>query len=164
MAAASPQPYKLPKITYGSGLKGSLKYQVAASSKRFSACRFKSHYFGEGTGFQLRYKSTDVVPTMTYRFGTCGAMFTTPYGILTSPSYPQKYQNYEDCFYTILQPNGTVIDITITSMDIEWHSTCYYDYLEIRDGGSEQSEVLTKLCGDEIPNPIQSTQNEVWIR
>ena len=91
-------------------------------------------------------------------------MFTTPNGILTSPSYPQKYQNYEDCFYTILRPNGTVIDISITSMDIEWHSTCYYDYLEIRDGGSEQSEVLTKLCGDEIPNPIQSTQNEVWIR
>ena len=49
-------------------------------------------------------------------------------------------------------------------MDIEWHSTCLYDYLEIRDGGSEQSEVLTKLCGDEIPNPIQTTQNEAWIR
>ena len=126
--------------------------------------RFTSNHFVGGLGFKLRYEATKEPPQMTYRISACGGNFTTPNGILTSPSYPQKYQNYEDCFYTILRPNGTVIDISITSMDIEWHSTCYYDYLEIRDGRSEQSEVLTKVCGDEIPNTIQSTQNEVWIR
>ena len=139
-------------------------YHLKISGCVIFARRFKSHYFGKGTGFQLRYESTDVDPTMTYRIGACGALFTTTNGILTSPSHPEKYQNYEDCFYKILRPNGTLIEITITRMDIEWHSTCLYDYLEIRDGGSEQSVVLTKLCGDEIPNPIQSTQNEVWIR
>ena len=101
---------------------------------------------------------------MTYRIGTCGAKFTTENGILTSPSYPEKYRENEDCYYTIIQPNGTLVEITITRIDIEFQSTCDWDYLQIRDGGSEESEELIKLCGDEVPNPIQTTQNEVWIR
>ena len=45
--------------------------------------------------------------------------------------------------------------------------TCF-DYLEIRDGDSENSELLGKYCGDgnvlSLPISMQSTQEYLWIR
>ena len=42
--------------------------------------------------------------------------------------------------------------------------TCQTDYLEIRDGSSQESPLIDYLCGDEIPAPILSTQSNVWMR
>ena len=42
--------------------------------------------------------------------------------------------------------------------------TCWYDYLEIRDGPSKDSPLLKKLCGIGLPASIQSSQNHLWIR
>ena len=107
---------------------------------------------------------------MNYRFGECDGSFFTKNGILTSPSYPDNYPDNADCVYTISQPTGTAIVLTFHSMDIEddidWcpSCTCDYDFLEIRDGSSAASPLLGKLCGSEIPAPIQSSQNQVWMK
>ena len=117
----------------------------------------------------------------SYVKGACGALFTTPHGIFTSPSYPDNYPDNGDCIYTISQANGTVILLNFLSMDMEgyglfrdcdgdidtetWYSDCQYDdYLEIRDGPSNTSLLLGKLCGSEIPAPIQSSQNQMWLK
>ena len=96
--------------------------------------------------------------------GKCGGKLTTPNGILTSPSYPNNYPDNADCVYTISQPTGTVIVLTFQSMNIEYESTCDFDYLEIRDGNSGDSPLLGKLCGSDIPAPIQSSHNHVWMK
>ena len=101
---------------------------------------------------------------MTYRIGACGGHFTTHNGMLTSPSYPENYPDNADCTYTISQPSGTVIKLNFLSMHVWSHSTCRYDYLEIRDGPAESSTPLVKLCGGEIPAPIQSSQNHLWMK
>ena len=102
---------------------------------------------------------------MTYRIGECGGSFTTPNGILTSPSYPDNYPDNADCVYTISQPSGTAIVLTVHSMDIYVNSSGYCgDYLEIRDGSSAASPLLGKLCGSEIPAPFQSSKNQVWMK
>ena len=44
-----------------------------------------------------------------------------------------------------------------------WDKGCY-DYLEIRDGPSEASSILKELCGNKIPDPIKSSQNQMWLR
>ena len=126
--------------------------------------RFHSNYFEEGLGFELRYEYTDVEPTITYRIGACGGNFSTPEGTLTSPYYPDKYPDGTDCVYTIARPAGTTIQLYFHSLDINSHSSCRYDYLEIRDGSSDNSAILGKLCGKEIPISIRSTQNKMWIR
>ena len=46
---------------------------------------------------------------------------------------------------------------------VEYVSTCYYDYLEIRDGPSADHPILDKLCGNETAS-ILSSQNQLWIR
>ena len=123
-----------------------------------------SNNFENGRGFKLGYESTDVAPDTTYRIGVCGGSFTTQNGFFTSPSFPDKYTNNEDCVYTISQPNGTSIRIMFMSMDMEMSWNQCYDYLEIRDGRYGYSPLLGKLCGNDIPAPVQSTQNNVWIK
>ena len=59
---------------------------------------------------------------------------------LTSPRYPYTYGNRMDYSVTISARAGQVVKITIVDMDIENHSTCRYDYLELGDSS-------TRLCG-----------------
>ena len=126
--------------------------------------RFTSNNFENGRGFQFGYKSTYVAPDMTYRIGECGGNFTTKSGLFTSPSFPEKYPINVDCVWTISRPNGSLIRIEFMSMDMEMVWSQCYDYVEIRDGASESSPLLGKVCGDDIPTPQLSTQNNLWIR
>ena len=124
-----------------------------------------SNYWHSGHGFQIGYESSDVTQ-WSYNSGSCEASFTTLNGILTSPSWPANYPDYADCIYTISNLIGTTIVLTFRSMDIHkywWENTCN-DYLEIRDGSTAASPLLGKLCGNEIPVPIQSSQNQVWMK
>ena len=138
-------------------------------------------------GFKMRYEPTNV-STFSYNFGACGGNFITQNGILTSPSYPNNYTEKKDCVYNISQSPGSVIKLIILSMDIEYSDfdydyysdneyydyhqyggvTCMSDYLEIRDGTSEQSPLIDGYCGDSttlsLPIQIQTTQNNVWMR
>ena len=125
--------------------------------------------------------SSEAMPQRTFRIGSCGGNFSTPNGILTSPSYPENYTDNADCIYTISQPYGTIINLTVTDMEINNHqislfgfsyysyyysddSTCNTDYLEIRDGSSQNSPLISYLCGDETPEPVVTTQSNVWMR
>ena len=103
---------------------------------------------------------------MTYRFGECGGSFTTPKGLLTSPLYPNNYPDNADCVYTISMSTGIYIVLTFQSMDIykDVDDDCSTDYLEIGDGSTVGSTVLTKLCGKDIPVPIKSSQSQLWIK
>ena len=125
---------------------------------------------------------------MINRFDECGGgYFSTTNGMITSPDYPENYPDNADCIYTIYQPTGTVILLNILSMDIEYSTnydydwisdnydyhqyggvTCNTDYLEIRDGASEQSPLIDGYCGNEtvlsLPIDIQTTQNNVRMR
>ena len=114
-------------------------------------------------GFQLRYESSDVSNSKwSYMVDECGggSYYSTTGGIIDSPSYPENYPDNADCIYTIYQPTGTVILLKFLSMDTE--KCC--DYLEIRDGPSEYSTVLGKLYGNKIPDPIQSSQKQLWMK
>ena len=127
-------------------------------------------------GFQLRYKSS-VSTHWSYNYGTCGGSFETQNGILTSPSHPSNYQRRpRDCIYNISVPTvTTVIVLNFLRMDIpnttyegytgEIRSGPCYDYLEIRDGPTEDSPLLhSRLCGTEIPAPIISSQNQLLMK
>ena len=44
---------------------------------------------------------------------------------------------------------------------IENHDNCVYDYIEIRDGGDENSPKFGSFCGYKMPEDIKSTSNQV---
>ena len=102
----------------------------------------------------------------SYHNGDCGGMLRSPSGILSSPSYPDKYPSNAECVYTISQPNDTYISLTFLMFDVWPGQPCENeDYLEVRDGSSEKSPLIGLFCGTMIPIlSIQSTKNVVWLR
>ena len=98
------------------------------SNYKFYLHRFVSNYGENGKGFELKYESSGL-SEWTHRFGVCGGSFTTPNGLLTSPSYPENYPDNADCIYTISGRNSTHVNMEILTLDIEYDSNdSIYDY------------------------------------
>jgi hypothetical protein len=47
-------------------------------------------------------------------------------GTITSPGFPQNYDNNLDLKWLIQVPLGLVVHISFLSFDLESHSTCMY--------------------------------------
>ncbi|XP_053451573.1 LOW QUALITY PROTEIN: tolloid-like protein 1 [Nycticebus coucang] len=47
---------------------------------------------------------------------------------------------------------------------IESHDNCAYDYLEVRDGTSENSPLIGRFCGYDKPEDVRSTSNILWMK
>lgn len=47
---------------------------------------------------------------------------------------------------------------------IERHDSCAYDYLEVRDGNSENSPLLGRFCGYDKPDDIKTSSNHLWMK
>ena len=57
---------------------------------------------------------------------------------------------------------GTVVQLTFLEMDLEVHSDCEYDYVEVRvDGGDDAGE---KFCGFSLPAVQTSVSNQMVVR
>ena len=69
-----------------------------------------------------------------------------------------------NCIYLISQQKGAYVNISFISMDIL--CPVEYDYIEMRDGNSEDSPLMTILCGNisDVPAFMQTTQNFLRIR
>ena len=99
-------------------------------------------------------------------FAACGGTFADENGVITSPYHPNPYPGGRQCDYLIQQPAGTRIQLQFVAFDIEGSINCNYDYLEIRDGDSENATLIGKYCGDPsfTPDPIYSSMNFLWMR
>ena len=94
----------------------------------------------------------------------CGGSYNATNGVIKSPSYPDRYPDNADCVYIISLQIGTLINLSTEIFDVEDDSQCSYDWLEIRDGSLEDSPIIGKFCGTNMPSSIQSTQNNMWMR
>ncbi|XP_071826204.1 cubilin-like isoform X2 [Apostichopus japonicus] len=130
------------------------------SSSNFIRVHFVSDGSGSGDGFSFSY--------ITLR-EDCGGIFTlddsNPSSVITSPDYPTGYPNDVDCQWNIRSPAGTVIQATFADLfHIESHSSCRYDFVELRDGTISTSDVLGSYCGETAPYPVISTANAMRVR
>ena len=123
-----------------------------------SKFRFHSDDSSTRNGFRVKYNALEPLTE-------CGGNFSNSSGFVTSPFYPNKYQKMEDCVYLISQPNGTLINIVFNSMGIDCHGLPS-DYIELRDGNSENSPLIGKFCGNgsSVHESMQTTQNHLRIR
>ncbi|XP_017555843.2 cubilin [Pygocentrus nattereri] len=117
--------------------------------------RFKSDEYVSGRGFNASWQET---------LGGCGGPITAPSGEIHSPQYPNNYPNNVDCSWVITVDESHRILFNFTDMDIESHSSCIWDYVDIHDGPGQSSPLLAKVCGFSIPDPIFSTQNVIYVR
>lgn len=65
----------------------------------------------------------------------CGGTLRGQSGIITSPNYPQDYNNNADCTWTVLAEPGDTIALVFTDFQLEED----YDVLEVSgtDGSSQ---------------------------
>jgi hypothetical protein len=54
-----------------------------------------------------------------------------------------------------------MIQVTFISMRLE--SDCSHDYLRIRNGPRPSSPLVNTYCGTNIPMPVLSESNALWI-
>ncbi|RMC11221.1 hypothetical protein DUI87_12136 [Hirundo rustica rustica] len=94
----------------------------------------------------------------------CGGEIHKGAGQIQSPNYPDEYRPSKECIWKITVSEGFHIGITFQAFETEWHNACSYDYLEIRDGLTEQSPLIGHFCGYEKPEDIKSSSNKVWMK
>ena len=61
----------------------------------------------------------------------CGGDLTTPSGSFVSPNYPSPYHHNVECYWTITTSRGSRIVLRIDDFNLEAHSNCAYDYLQV---------------------------------
>lgn len=125
---------------------------TVVSSGNFLLVKFRTDTSVVRGGFQATYETV------------CGGVYDSPQGIFHSPNYPDPYAHSRECIYIIQLPPGKVVKLWFEAFDIEGWTTCDYDYLEIRDGISSSAPLLGIFCGVQIPDPIISTYNFLWLR
>ena len=74
------------------------------------------------------------------RSGSCGGSFYAERGILTSPAADIRS---EECIYVISLEDGYYVNVSIITMEIDCTN-----YLEMREGFSEDSPIIGKWCGN----------------
>ncbi|XP_024214976.1 cubilin [Halyomorpha halys] len=97
----------------------------------------------------------------------CGGNFLTVEGEIHSPNYPNLYRNKLDCRWTITVPNGQQIELISEAFQLEPSSLsgkCGTDYLEIRNGGYENSPLINRYCGSKVEKNIISLSNQLFLR
>ena len=86
------------------------------------------------------------------------------YYYFSSPGYPGCYPNNQDCVWLIEAPSKYVY-LYIYKFNLEYGgSSCPHDYLEIHDGNSPSSPLITKSCGYLHSPYIFSSSRFLFVR
>ncbi|XP_012497832.1 PREDICTED: deleted in malignant brain tumors 1 protein [Propithecus coquereli] len=93
----------------------------------------------------------------------CGGFLTNASGTFTSPFYPGYYPNNANCVWEIEVQYGYRINLGFNRLQLEIHSSCGFDYVEIFDGSLNSSNLLAKICND-TTQIFTSSYNRMTIR
>jgi len=80
---------------------------------------------------------------------------------IKSPNNPLHYPNNIDETYALEVAPGSKIELKFTSFDIEKHTSCIYDYVEVLDSDGSQ---IMKECGHVIPDAVTSKSNTMTVK
>ncbi|XP_038071358.1 cubilin-like isoform X3 [Patiria miniata] len=126
------------------------------SSGNVAIVTFHSDYIVTSTGFKADYE----LVAKPSHLKACDESLFTPNGTLSSPLYPQKYPSNKDCRTTITAEPGYVIQIYFSEFEFEFHETCDYDYVLLKNFPEGP---MDKYCGTLDPFNWVSRTNEVVL-
>nr|XP_020136338.1 deleted in malignant brain tumors 1 protein [Microcebus murinus] len=92
-----------------------------------------------------------------------GGFLTNASGTFTSPFYPGYYPNNANYVWEIEVRHGYRINLGFNKLQLEAHSSCSFDYVEIFDGSLNSSNLLAKICND-TRQIFTSSYNRMTIR
>uniref|UniRef100_A0A673K927 CUB and sushi domain-containing protein 1-like n=1 Tax=Sinocyclocheilus rhinocerous TaxID=307959 RepID=A0A673K927_9TELE len=83
---------------------------------------------------------------------SCFFNFTTPSGIILSPSYPEEYGNNMNCVWLIIAEPGNRIHLIFSDFELEPQ----FDYLIVKDDGMPEPTTFGTFSGKNVPSQIAS--------
>ncbi|KAK7065277.1 hypothetical protein SK128_012049 [Halocaridina rubra] len=133
--------------------------QVPESSSNILRLQFVSDGTGNDKGFKLRYYENSAA---------CGGLHRLTSDVpklqLTSPNYPNPPNPHTECIWTIMSPDEKPVSLHFENIDIlTYDESCTDAFVEIRDGGTMLSPLLSKVCGRSLPSTQHSTDNAMFI-
>ncbi|KAM6953504.1 cubilin [Aplochiton taeniatus] len=102
--------------------------------------------------------------SITYQVAGCSRTYEQAYGYLQSPGWPGVYPHDMDCTIILKAPQNSSISLFFNSFDLESHTSCSFDYLEVRNGSTPDSPLIGKFCGGTLPNPVFPGSNQLYLR
>ncbi|KAK6493301.1 dorsal-ventral patterning tolloid-like protein 1 [Huso huso] len=125
---------------------------VLTSTESRMWIEFRSSSNWVGKGFAAVYEAI------------CGGEISKDAGQIQSPNYPDDYRPMKDCVWKITVSENYNVGLSFQAFEIERHDNCAYDYLEVRDGSTENSPLIGRFCGYDKPEDIRSTSNKLWMK
>lgn len=115
-------------------------------------------------GFTASWQAVSMPTLPPVKRGACGGKLSGESGEITTPNHPLEYPRKMDCIWNIKVAVHKVLKLRFLKFDLENHSACKYDYVEIRDGSSYRSPELGTYCGIKLPKPVTAFANSLWIK
>ncbi|KAF6126294.1 procollagen C-endopeptidase enhancer [Phyllostomus discolor] len=103
-------------------------------------------------------------PNYTRPVFLCGGDVTGESGYVASESFPNHYPPNKECIWTITVPEGQTVSLSFRVFDLELHSACRYDALEVFAGSGTSGQRLGRFCGTFRPAPIVAPGNQVTLK
>jgi len=113
--------------------------------------------------YQLFFSHVPIGEVTTPRSATTQVPYTTPQSyscgsvannILKSPGYPSDYPNNMDCVYRVPTSQDMALRIYFNDFDLEYESSCGFDYLKIAD---ERNQIIGVYCGQRSGQTVYVT-------
>ena len=75
-------------------------------------------------------------------------------GTIKSPNHPNNYERNLKCVWIIHLGLGYDVTLTFHKFILEKKEDCRFDWLSVREGNSEDSPEITRVCADVLPPDI----------
>ncbi|KAK3741569.1 hypothetical protein QZH41_012512 [Actinostola sp. cb2023] len=144
---------------------------------RFCGKKIPPSIWSTGSRLWIKFKSGDLGLRPKHGFAAKYESMLTCYnaldaedryvkhGTIQSPKYPSWYPSNKECVWTIELPSKKLnVGLRFVAFDIEDHEQCHYDYLELFNGPSLQSQSLGKFCGKKRPSDIRSNSSYLTLK
>ncbi|XP_051907425.1 bone morphogenetic protein 1-like isoform X2 [Hippocampus zosterae] len=115
-------------------------------------------------GQRLKLSKGDITQARKlYKCARCGETLQDSAGNFSSPDFPNGYSAYVHCVWRISVTPGEKIVLNFTTMDVFESPSCWYDYVEVRDGFWKKAPPKGRFCGNAVPDVIVSSDSRLWI-
>ncbi|XP_070559109.1 bone morphogenetic protein 1-like [Ptychodera flava] len=81
---------------------------------------------------------------------------------IKSPNYPNQYDKYIQCSYTINTLNGSLVKVKFSAFEIQDSPNCSSDRLLVYDGDGSTAPLIGKYCGRKIDDVIISSGKSLY--
>ncbi|XP_054650889.1 membrane frizzled-related protein, partial [Dunckerocampus dactyliophorus] len=92
----------------------------------------------------------------------CGGFLTESEGFFSSPNHPGSYPPNTLCVWVIQATPPHLIQIHVSSLNVEGPSPCLFDWLEVQEH-VQHSSLATRFCGVVAPPTVNTNSSTVWV-